>query len=113
MRCPSCDSDHIKPRKTNRKTPVYHCNACQFDFTVKTDTIMHASKLPLSKWALAYYLISTNLKGISGVRMAQYLGVTEKIAWFLLHGIRETWSDKTEPFAGPVEVDEVYIGGRE
>ena len=113
IRCLRCDSDAIKPRKSSRKTPVYHCNACKLDFTVKTDTIMHDSKLPLSTWALAFYLLSTSLKGISSIRMAEYLGVTQKTAWFLCHRIRETWDDEMEPFAGPVEVDEVYIGGRE
>lgn len=113
IRCLKCDSDAVKRRKPSRKTPVYHCNACKFDFTVKTGTIMHDSKLPLSKWALAFYLLSTNLKGISSVRMAEYLGVTQKTAWYLCHRIRETWDDEQEAMAGPVEVDEVYIGGRE
>ena len=46
IQCPRCDSDRIKPRKTQRRTPLYHCNACQFDFTVKTGTILHDSKRP-------------------------------------------------------------------
>ena len=31
----------------------------------------------------------------------------------MAHRIRETWNDETEKFAGPVEVDETYIGGLE
>ena len=59
-----CDSDAISAREGKRQTPQYHCKACTANFTVKTDTIMHNSKLSLNKWALAFYLYSTNLKGV-------------------------------------------------
>ena len=111
--CPSCDSAKITPRKSRRKTPQYHCNGCQANFTAKTGTIMHDSKLPLSKWAQAFYLFSTNLKGVSSMKLHRDLGITQKSAWFMAHRIRETWNDETEKMAGPVEVDETYVGGKE
>ena len=55
IRCAHCESDRISARKSNRQTPQYHCKACGKNFTVKTGTIMHDSKLPLSDWALAFY----------------------------------------------------------
>ena len=57
VRCPDCDSGNVKMRNTKRKTPVYHCNTCKYDFTVKSGTIMHDSKLSLSKWAIAFYSV--------------------------------------------------------
>ncbi|MXZ54654.1 MAG: IS1595 family transposase [Gammaproteobacteria bacterium] len=113
IRCPKCDSDAISHRKGRRQTPQYHCNGCQANFTVKTDTIMHNSKLPLSKWALAFYLYSTNLKGVSSMKLHRDLGITQKSAWHLVHRIREVWNDETAKMAGPVEVDETYMGGKE
>ena len=74
---------------------------------------MHDSKLPLSKWALAFYLFSTNLKGVSSMKLHRDLDITQKSAWYLEHRIRETWNDETERMAGPVEADETYIGGKE
>ena len=62
---------------------MYHCNDCKKDFTVKTGTVMHDSKLPLSKWALAFYLFSTNLKGVSSMKLHRDLGITQKTAWHL------------------------------
>ena len=43
------------------------------------------------------------------------LGIRQSSAWFLLHRLRESWRILTgpDPLAGPVEVDEVYLGGRE
>ncbi len=112
IRCASCDSDAISVRTSTRKTPQYHCKACKVNFTVKTGTIMHDSKLSLSTWALAFYLMSTNLKGVSSMKLHRDLAVTQKAAWHLAHRIRETWNDATAMMAGPVEADETYIGGK-
>ena len=75
---------------------------------------MEASNIPLSKWAMAFYLMSTNLKGVSSMKLHRDLGITQKSAWFMEHRIRETWNDKTTArFVGPVEADESYFGGKE
>ena len=113
MRCPYCDGDAITPRKTARKTPQYRCRGCRKDFTVKTGTIMQDSKLPLGKWALGFYLCTTNLKGVSSMKLHRDLEMTQKTAWYLAMRIRETLADQTAPMAGPVEADETYVGGKE
>ena len=113
IECAHCEGKAVTPRKSRRLTPQYHCAGCKGNFTVKTDTIMHDSKLPLSKWALAFYLYSTNLKGVSSMKLHRDLDITQKAAWHLAHRIRETWNDETERMAGPVEADETYIGGKE
>ena len=113
VQCAYCDSDPITDRKSSRKLRQFHRGNCKANFTVKTQTIMHDSKLPLSKWALAFYLYSTNLKGVSSMKLHRDLGITQKSAWHLAHRIRETWNDQTEKMACPVEADETYIGGKE
>ena len=112
IRCPLCESASISTRKVNRQTPEYHCKGCGKNFTVKTGTIMHDSRLPLSKWAIAFYLHATNLKGVSSMKLRRDLDITQKTAWHLLHRIRETWNNETERMAGPVEADETYIGAK-
>lgn len=74
---------------------------------------MHDSKLSLSAWAMAIYLIATNLKGVSSMKLHRDLGITQKSAWHLEHRIREILNESSHPFAGPVEADETYIGGKE
>ena len=113
MRCPYCNGEAISPRKTTRLTPQYRCRGCRKDFTVKTGSIMQDSRLALSKWALAYYLCTTNLKGVSSMKLHRDLEMTQKTAWYLAMRIRETLIDQTGRMAGPVEVDETYIGGKE
>ena len=74
---------------------------------------MQSSNLPLRKWVIAMYLMSTNLKGVSSMKLHRDLGITQKSAWYMAHRIRETWREDRDQFAGPVEVDETYIGGKE
>ena len=110
--CPKCGSLNVQERPTRKPQP-FRCRDCRRDFSVKTDTLMHDSKLPLSKWAIALYLYSTNLKGVSSMKLHRDLGITQKSAWHMAHRIRETFDDVTQTFSGPVEVDETYIGGKE
>ena len=74
---------------------------------------MHDSRLPLSTWALAFYLFSTHLKGVSSMKLHRDLEITQKSAWHLAHRIREAWGKEAVTFSGPVEVDESHFGGRE
>ena len=111
--CPFCGPlDDVAERKSRKPLP-YNCKACRKDFSVKTNTVMHRSKLPLRTWGLAYYLFTTHLKGVSSMKLHRDLGVTQKTAWHLAHRIRDTWYEDTTQFLGPVEIDETYIGGKE
>ena len=112
IRCPRCDSERVSERE-NRKPMPFHCGDCRKYFSIKTDTVMQGSNLPLSKWAIAFFLYSTNLKGVSSMKLHRDLGITQKSAWHMAHRLREAWDIGTEQYEGPVEVDETYIGGKE
>ena len=110
--CPRCGSVDVQPRPTRKPQP-FRCRSCRKDFSVKTGTVMQGSNLPLSKWAIAIYLMSTNLKGVSSMKLYRDLGITQKSAWHLNHRIRKAYEENGGLFNGPVEVDETYIGGKE
>ncbi len=112
VRCPKCDSDNIQERTTGKPQP-YRCRSCRKDFSVKTGTLMHNSPLGCQTWAIAIYLMTTGLKGVSSMKLHRDLDVTQKTAWHLSMRIRETFEDDGVAFAGPVEVDETYMGGKE
>lgn len=108
--CPYCGSVHI----SKCKIPMpYRCKDCRKHFSVRIGTILNESKLPLLKWLLAIYILTNTKKGVSSVQLAEYLGVTQKTAWFLAHRIRETWEQNKDRLEGTIEVDETYIGGKE
>ena len=110
--CPHCGSMQTALVPKAKPMP-YRCPVCRQYFSVKTGTAMQSSNLPLRKWVIAMYLMSTNLKGVSSMKLHRDLGITQKSAWYMAHRIRETWREDRDQFAGPVEVDETYIGGKE
>ena len=63
-------------------------------------------------WAIAIYLLTTNLKGVSSMKLHRDLKVTQKTAWFLAHRIRDNFQEQHGTFDGPVEIDETFVGGK-
>lgn len=110
--CVECGSLNIQERPTRKPQP-FRCRDCRKDFSVKTGTVMQGSNLPLSKWAMAAYLITTSLKGVSSMKLHRDLNITQKSAWHLAHRIRKAWESDDPVFSGPVEADETYVGGLE
>ena len=109
--CAKCDSRQTRPVKSGKPMP-YWCSACRSYFSVRTGTPLECSKVPLRKWAVAIYLCLTSLKSVSSMKLHRDINVSQKTAWFMLHRIRDAWSnDPNNPFSGPVEVDETYVGG--
>ena len=109
--CPACGS--TRTHEAGHNHMPYRCSDCRGYFSVKTGTVMGNSHLPLRKWVFAIYLHLTSLKGVSSMKLHRDIGVPQKTAWFILQRIRKAWESEDSPFAGPVEIDETYMGGRE
>ena len=107
--CPYCSKTKIYHFKDGVR---YKCAACKRIFNPKTRGLFHNTKLPLSKWFTASYLISSHKKGISSVQLSKDIGVTQKTAWFMLQKIRRKLADE-RTLSGIVELDETYVGGKE
>lgn len=112
--CPKCGCCGKIKRYENRKSSPFYCKACKSYFSVRTDTVMSHSAIPLRKWAIATYLWTTSLKSVSSMKLHRDLQISQKSAWFMAHRLREAWGEGNRcGKKGPVEVDETYIGGRE
>ena len=88
------------------------CDKCKRDFTIKTGTLFGESKIPLQKWFIAIYLLTTSKKGISSISLAEQVGVTQKTAWYMDMRIREALKQGRGKLIGVVEADETYVGGK-
>ena len=110
--CPSCGSLNVATVRTRKPQP-YRCRDCRKHFSAKTGTLMQGSNLGFRVWAIAFYLMSTNIKGISSMKLHRDLDITQKTAWHLAHRIRETWRDNGGLFSGPTEIDETHVGGKD
>ena len=110
--CPYCGSERIT-HVSNEKPQPYRCKDCRRFFSVRTASVFQGSNLSLRKCLYAIYLITVAKKGISSCQLARELGITQKSAWYLGHRIREAYRSSEASFAGTVEIDETYIGGKE
>ena len=108
--CPHCGKHHCTKRADGR----FRCNACKHNFSCTTGTIFENTKLPLQKWFIAMYLMSSHKKGVSSCQIMRDCEVCQKTAWFMLHKIRGLFAQNDSlSLIGKVEMDEMYLGGRE
>lgn len=111
--CPFCGMNNPY-RLKNGKTFRCRDKECKKDFTVTVGTIFENSKVKLSVWMAAMYLITGHKKGVSSLQLSRDLGITQKTAWFVLHRVRLLMNDPEPdvPLDNIVEVDETYVGGK-
>jgi transposase-like protein len=109
--CPSCNHDRVYELKGENKR--FKCAKCRTQFSATKGTIFENSAIPLQKWFVGIYLITSHKKGISSHQLAKDLSITQKSAWFLLHRVRFALQSGTFVHSKDaiIEIDEAYIGG--
>lgn len=113
IECPYCQSHNVQSN-IKHKTMMHRCRNCEERpmFSLKTGSVMEGSNMKYRVWAVGIYLFTTNIKGISSMKLHRELGISQKAAWFMLHRLRKAFELEVGPFAGPIEVDETYMGGK-
>ena len=76
----------------------YQCRHCGHQATLTAGTIMQATKLPLTTWFLAFYLIGQAKTGISSLELSRHLGVKVDTAWLLHNKILRAMADREEAY---------------
>jgi transposase-like protein len=111
--CPHCGAgSHRVQSGAKHKTMPFRCRACRKRFSVRSGTVMQHSNLGYQVWAMAIYLFTTSLKSVSSMKLHRDLDIAQNSAWHLSHRIRAALCSAGTGFAGPVEVDETYLGGK-
>ena len=106
----------VEGEKKSHRAGLLYCNNCKGQFTVTVGTVFERSKIPLTKWWLATFLLCSSKKGISSHQLHRTLGVTYKTAWFISHRIRLAMANgDLAPFGGEgtsgiVKANETYFG---
>ena len=107
--CPACAS--LKGWALTTKAWTFECAACHRQTSVTAGTVLHGSKLRLTVWFWAAYLMATHSNGISALQLQKQLGLgSYKSAWLLCAKLRRALvAPDRQPLAGLVEVDETEI----
>ncbi len=110
--CMDCGSTNTAV-VASRKPMPYRCRDCRGHFSVRKGTAMQSAKIGFQKWAIAFYMMTTGIKGTSSMKLYRELGIRQATAWFMMQRIREGFMGGLDkPFPGPVEADETAVGGK-
>lgn len=110
--CPYCNGRKVYTFADKR---THKCVECGKRFSIKVGTVFEATKVPLRKWLMAIWLLTSHKEGVASTTLARDIGVTQKTAWFMLHRLREAATTKSfnGPLSSTVEADETFVGGKE
>ncbi len=90
----------------------WQCSTCNFRTTLKSGSIMHASKVPVRTWYLAMAFMTFSKKTISAAELQRQLDHSKyDTIWLLMHKIRAAMGkrDALYQLKGEVEFDEGYF----
>jgi len=109
--CPSCGHQHEPVRLRSRA--LLQCRHCHHQASLTAGTIFANTKLPLTTWLLAMFLLTQQKNGIAALELKRHLGVSYLTAWRLKHKLLQVMKERDDqtPLAGIIEVDDVYWGG--
>src|SRR5262250_210784 len=112
FRCPRCGHERSYELVNQGR---HQCAQCRHQVSVTSGTVLHRTKIPLTHWFWAAYLMTTDKRGVSALLLQRQLGLScYETAWMLLHKLRRAMVNVArEPLHGEVEVDETWIGGEQ
>ena len=109
FQCPGCGHDHGWALRA--KAHTFECTSCHRQTSVTAGTILHGSKLDLTVWFWAAYLMATHSNGISALQLQKQLALgSYRTAWMLAAKLRRAMVDPDRnPLSGLVEIDETSL----
>ncbi|WP_295455800.1 IS1595 family transposase [uncultured Thiodictyon sp.] len=109
--CPACaqSTGYVEVRTRG----LLQCKHCRHQTSVTAGTIFAYTKLPLTVWFLAMYLLTQQKNGISALELKRQLGVSYPTAWSIKHKLLQTMleRDADRQLTGVIAIDDAYWGG--
>lgn len=110
--CPHCqDTRHSTHYRSGRK--LFQCYRCRRQTSLTAGTIFDSSKLPLTVWFLALYLLTQSKTNVAALELSRHLGVSYNTAWLIKHKLLQVMEQResNRELQGRVEIDDAYLGG--
>src|SRR4051795_5175088 len=87
----------------------------RYQVSLTAGTVLHRTKIPLTHWFWAAFLMTTDKRGVSALLVQHQLGLSRyETAWMMLHKLRRAMVNASrEPLRGEVEVDDTWVGGEQ
>jgi transposase-like protein len=110
FQCPTCGGSRYSMIKTRN---LYQCSACHHQTSLISGTLFEQTKLPLTLWFLAIYLVTQAKTGLSALALKRQMGVSYNTAWCIKQKIMQAMKERDDgkPLNGIIQLDDVYWGG--
>jgi transposase-like protein len=111
--CPRCQGLVHYARLARRK---WICKSCGYEFSVTAGTILADRKMSFGDLLLAIFLFVNAVKGLPALQLSREVGCDYKVAFVLLHKLRECLeAEQARHLLGgegtECETDTAYFGG--
>lgn len=105
--CPGCGC-RTRSRVAGRRE--FRCTRCGWQFSATSGTAIAHTKLPLTLWFRAAWLVARDPRGVSAAALAEELGVSDVTGASVLRRLRAAmgWSMRLLRLDGDVEADDAY-----
>ena len=109
--CPECG--HAEGYCDVKTRGLLQCKHCRHQTSLTAGTVFAYSKLPLTTWFLAMYLLTQHKNAVSALTLKRQLGVSYNTTWSIKHKLMQTMleRDAERQLTGVIEIDDAYWGG--
>ena len=107
--CPHCGCQEYY-WKGDKK--CFECKHCRYRQSLKANTVMHGSQLPLRYWFITMHLLTSTKKSFSAAELQRQLGHKNYMPiWAMLHKLRNAMGKRDAEYKvfGMVELDEGFF----
>jgi len=110
-KCLKCG--HRKYAKVNTRK-LLACTKCNYQMSATSGTVMDKTRIPLTKWFIAIYLMSNDKRGCSATKLSKDLSLPYNTAWYLHKRLQSAMSVREERYTleGIVQLDDGYVGAK-
>jgi len=110
----SCSKCHHTHYWLGIKPYTRVCKNCRHVESPTSNTLFHKVKFGLRKAFSIVFIMSTSSKGSSSLNMSKQLSINKDTAWLFMKKVRIAMESSYQyPMNGNIEVDDIYVGGKE
>lgn len=111
--CPRCEGRRYSRCSNRHGERLWQCCKCRDQTSLISDTLFASTKLPLTRWFLALYLLTQSKTNMAALELMRHLGVCYCTAWRMKHKIMQAMAEREagRTLGGIVLIDDAYLGG--
>lgn len=110
--CPCCGARNAS-RYLKAGLRYWQCGDCRHQTSLYSGTLFAHTRLKLTQWFLAIYLLTQSKTNMAALELKRHLGVSWKTAWLVKHKLMEAMfqRERGQSLSGDVVIDDAYLGG--